>query len=114
MMWICGQCRYKHDEEKGSIEGFKEIIVQMQSKIEALEGGLRTIVAEEIARALGSGKEEERVQILNAINGTSDGNELRNARENKITERQKRPTVIRQSESMQSEVRGKRKNKAGK
>jgi hypothetical protein len=58
------------------------------------------------------GKQRKEV-ILNPINGTRDGNELRNPRENKITERQKRPTVIRQSESMQTEVRGKRKNKAG-
>ena len=60
LMWICDQCRYKHDEEKGIIEGWKEIIFQLHSKIEALEGGLRTIVAEQIARALGSGKAEER------------------------------------------------------
>jgi hypothetical protein len=45
----------------------KEIIAQMQSKIETLEGGLRTIVAEEIARALGTGKEEGKGLILKPI-----------------------------------------------
>jgi hypothetical protein len=58
----------------------------MQSRIEGLEGGIRTMVAEKIARALGSRKEEERDQLLSPINGTSDGSEPRNAQENKVTE----------------------------